>query len=250
VVTEKVALLPALRNIYEPLQVGVMGNRGWASLRSMYTAFQMMLEQQQAECKMIVILYFGDLDPSGAEMSEDFQRRLEIFSDLEERKGGKRLKYTFERIAVTAQQIDKLKLDWIPDREIKDKLLGVSEREAELTGKKKKDPDPNAAAYMAKYQGFVDQHSDEVAGLKSGDDEFSRYKDSIWFPVLELEAVTSLRRKEFRKMARDTVLKRHYDPQIWEENKHLFDRELVTKQVKKRMKDGILDKEEDDKEEE
>jgi hypothetical protein len=234
VVTEKAALKSALERICDPLQVGVMANRGWAGLRKLYSAYKKMLRQQRGPPgdipKEIVILYVGDLDPSGWEMSRDFQRRLHIFNKLNEERGDPILEFTFKRIAVTPEQASELGLNWIPLREIKDKLLGVTAEEAALTGKKKKDPDTNAAAYIARFTDFVEQHRHEVEGIKTGNDKFSQEKDKIWFPVLELEAVTSLKRDYFRKLVKDSILK-HYDKQIWKENKHNFDRRLVVRRI-------------------
>lgn len=135
-------------------------------------------------------------------------------------------------------------LNWIPGRDVKDKLLGISKEEAEYRRKnvpgeseiKKKDPDPNAAKYIAKFKDFIDRHLHEVVSIKTGDDEFSRYKDSIWFPVLELEAVTSLRHAFFRRLIRQAILE-HYDKRIWNQYKDLFNPELVREHAAKRAKE-------------
>jgi hypothetical protein len=43
-------------------------------------------------------------------MSAEFQTRLHIFNKLNEKKGEPHLKFTFERIAVTPEQITELGL--------------------------------------------------------------------------------------------------------------------------------------------
>jgi hypothetical protein len=95
----------AISNIIEPVcskyDVLFMANRGYSSQSAMYEAYQRLLQQQQYG-KNISIIYLGDHDPSGIDMTRDIIDRIGLFLYGEECEFE-----GMERIALNMDQIRK-----------------------------------------------------------------------------------------------------------------------------------------------
>ena len=80
VMVEKEALEGVLIPVCEELQVRLSPNKGYSSASMMYKIGQRLLGKSE-EGKFITIIYLGDHDPSGLDMDEDIENRLELYSD-------------------------------------------------------------------------------------------------------------------------------------------------------------------------
>lgn len=80
VMVEKEALEGVLIPVCEELQVRLSPNKGYSSASMMYKIGQRLLGKSE-EDKFITIIYLGDHDPSGLDMDEDIENRLELYSD-------------------------------------------------------------------------------------------------------------------------------------------------------------------------
>ena len=101
---EKDALSTLLYEAAKPYRVTVCPNRGYSS----YTYIKRVAIDDRLSHvdKPIVILYFGDHDPSGIQMTEDLERRLVKY--------GEGLDIEVERVALTIKQVREYKL--MPNR--------------------------------------------------------------------------------------------------------------------------------------
>lgn len=75
--TEKDALSAILRRSTEKYHIQLVVNKGYTSSSAIYRAYKRCI-QQIREGKKIIILYFGDHDPSGLDMVRDIRERLEF----------------------------------------------------------------------------------------------------------------------------------------------------------------------------
>jgi hypothetical protein len=94
---EKDALAGVFEGVCEELRVPYLSCRGYTSQSEMWRAAQRLVEYEEAG-KEVVILHFGDLDPSGVDMSRDIEKRLGEFGvkDLD-----------FKRLALNQDQIER-----------------------------------------------------------------------------------------------------------------------------------------------
>ena len=95
----------AVSNILEPVcrewDVTFLANRGYSSQSAMYEGYR-RLEEAQALDKRILILYFGDHDPSGVDMTRDIEDRLGLFLyHMEDPFKG------VDRVALNMDQVDE-----------------------------------------------------------------------------------------------------------------------------------------------
>lgn len=75
--TEKDALSNILGKVTNKYTVGLAVNKGYTSSSAIYEAYQRFLTCYRAGQK-VIILYFGDHDPSGLDMVRDVRERLEL----------------------------------------------------------------------------------------------------------------------------------------------------------------------------
>lgn len=75
---EKQALSSVLEPIASKWQVGFSMNKGYSSQTAMYDASKRFIEARESG-KDPVLLYFGDLDPSGEDMVRDIRDRMVTF---------------------------------------------------------------------------------------------------------------------------------------------------------------------------
>ncbi|MHB0922649.1 MAG: hypothetical protein ACYC3H_01620 [Bellilinea sp.] len=81
VMVEKDALSGVLEPVCRELDIGITANKGYSSSSTMYEIGK-RIYQRQREGKTICILYLGDHDPSGIDMTRDVRERLEMYSRL------------------------------------------------------------------------------------------------------------------------------------------------------------------------
>ena len=93
---EKDALSGVLRRITSHYHVNLMVNRGYSSCTAMHDAYE-RLSAKESDGKRCVILYLGDHDPSGMDMTRDVEERLNEFGVHPE----------IRRVALTDAQIKK-----------------------------------------------------------------------------------------------------------------------------------------------
>jgi len=79
VMVEKQALEGVLVPVCRELDVPFTANKGYSSSSTMYEAAQRYIERAE-QGKHLFVLYLGDHDPSGIDMSRDVQDRLELFT--------------------------------------------------------------------------------------------------------------------------------------------------------------------------
>jgi hypothetical protein len=98
VMVEKDALSGVLNPVCRRLDIGITANKGYSSSSTMYEAGKRLLDQWEDD-KKIVILYLGDHDPSGIDMTRDVEERLGLYSSL----GGR---VEIERLALNWDQVE------------------------------------------------------------------------------------------------------------------------------------------------
>ncbi len=76
--TEKDAISDILSRVTRPNTIHLVVNKGYSSSTAMYGAYQRFMRAIEAG-KKIVILYFGDHDPSGLDMIRDIKDRILFF---------------------------------------------------------------------------------------------------------------------------------------------------------------------------
>lgn len=77
---EKDALLGVIEGVCLDLHVPYLACRGYASASEVWQAGHRRLRQRHRAGKRCVILYLGDHDPSGLDMTRDVQARLDVFT--------------------------------------------------------------------------------------------------------------------------------------------------------------------------
>jgi hypothetical protein len=88
----------------DPWDVPLMVTRGYASLSFLHAAGKVI----EACRKPTFLYYFGDYDPSGLDIPRVVEKRLREFAPYAD--------VTFERVAVTPQQIEELSLPTRPTK--------------------------------------------------------------------------------------------------------------------------------------
>lgn len=81
VMVEKQALEGVLLPVCRSLDVPFTANKGYSSSSAMYEAGK-RLSAKHEEGKKIAVIYLGDHDPSGLDMSRDVKERLALFAGL------------------------------------------------------------------------------------------------------------------------------------------------------------------------
>lgn len=101
---EKDALAGVLLDVTEPWDVSLMVTRGYASLSFLHSA----AETIEAAGKPAYIYLLSDFDPSGVDLARNVEKRLHEFAPAAD--------LTFERIAVTREQIEEWQLPTRPTK--------------------------------------------------------------------------------------------------------------------------------------
>lgn len=82
IMVEKDALSSILDPIARELDLPIIANKGYSSSSTMYSIAQGLNEQYYENDREPVIVYLGDHDPSGLDMSRDVEDRLTLLSEL------------------------------------------------------------------------------------------------------------------------------------------------------------------------
>lgn len=77
--TEKDAISNILFRAIDPYHIRLVINKGYTSSSSLYDAYERFVNQINDHGKKIIILYFGDHDPSGIDMVRDIDDRMRTF---------------------------------------------------------------------------------------------------------------------------------------------------------------------------
>jgi hypothetical protein len=83
VMVEKDALSGVLDPICRKLDVGITANKGYSSSSTTYNIAKRIYYKQKAG-KKICVLYLGDHDPSGIDMTRDVKKRLQLYSGIDD----------------------------------------------------------------------------------------------------------------------------------------------------------------------
>jgi len=81
VMVEKDALSGVLQPVCRQLDIGITANKGYSSSSTMYEIGKRIYDQRISG-KNICILYLGDHDPSGIDMTRDVRERLQMYSRI------------------------------------------------------------------------------------------------------------------------------------------------------------------------
>jgi hypothetical protein len=83
VMVEKDALSGVLEPICRQLDIGITANKGYSSSSTMYEIGKRLMYRHCQEKKKICVLYLGDHDPSGIDMTRDVEDRLLMYSTID-----------------------------------------------------------------------------------------------------------------------------------------------------------------------
>ena len=106
VMVEKQALEGVLVPVCRDLDVPFTANKGYSSDSMMYRIGKQLEAKFYEENKLILVVYLGDHDPSGIDMTRDIEERLSMFSGIPDW-GDKPI--IVERAALNMDQIEVLK---------------------------------------------------------------------------------------------------------------------------------------------
>jgi hypothetical protein len=112
VMVEKQALEGVLEPVCKQLDVPFTANKGYSSSSAMYEASKRFLEAAEAG-KELYVVYLGDHDPSGIDMSRDVEERLDLFvktsmNRMDEIGPNEPSAVTMKRVALNMNQIREL----------------------------------------------------------------------------------------------------------------------------------------------
>lgn len=175
VMVEKQALEGVLIPVCRQLDVAFMANKGYSSSSALYELGKNF--GGQIDSKRVVVLYLGDHDPSGIDMTRDVRERLNLFAG-----------YTVEDEIV---EVDRLALNY-------DQVEALN-------------PPPNPAKETdARFEGYVREFGDtcweldaiepnQLAGIVT--EAVQRYRDDgLWNDAVSREKEM---RRELREMAQE-----------------------------------------------
>lgn len=82
VMVEKDALSGVLEPVCRRLDIGITANKGYSSSSTMYEIGKRLYNRRRYDGKQICVIYLGDHDPSGIDMTRDIGERLEMYSGV------------------------------------------------------------------------------------------------------------------------------------------------------------------------
>lgn len=110
---EKDALVGVFERVCRELDVGLLSCRGYTSQSEMWSAAQ-RLRSYRKSGQQIVLLHFGDHDPSGIDMTRDITERLELFGVVLE----------VRRLALNIAQVEQYEPPPNPAKETDSRFAG------------------------------------------------------------------------------------------------------------------------------
>jgi hypothetical protein len=97
VMVEKDALSGVLDPVCRRLDISYTANKGYSSSSTMYEIGKRLAQKFFQEGKKVMMIYLGDHDPSGIDMTRDVMERLRMYADVDD--------IEVERIALNMDQI-------------------------------------------------------------------------------------------------------------------------------------------------
>lgn len=111
---EKQALEGVLQPVCERLHIPFSSNKGYSSATHLYTIGKLLRRKMEDEDKQVCVIYLGDHDPSGIDMTRDVEERLRLFSGMTIIENGETYcntadqdKLVVRRIALNMDQVQK-----------------------------------------------------------------------------------------------------------------------------------------------
>jgi len=141
---EKDALAGVVYEETEPWDVPLMVTRGYPSLSYLYEAAEVIAQRD----KPAFLYYFGDLDPSGIDITKTVERGIREFAPDAE--------IFFERVAVTPQQVKVLGLPTRPTKQTDSRSKNFAGESVEV------DAIP-AAKLLGLVRNCIEKHLDQRA---------------------------------------------------------------------------------------
>lgn len=117
VMVEKQALEGVLIPVCSKLDVRFTANKGYSSASMMYEV-GLRLRKKRSDRKSLVVIYLGDHDPSGIDMTRDVGDRLQMFSGAD---------IDVERVALNMDQVRRLNPPKNPAKETDSRYSGYRE---------------------------------------------------------------------------------------------------------------------------
>lgn len=170
IMVEKDALSGVLEPVANELDIAITANKGYSSSSTMYEIGK-RLAWHKKQGKQITILYLGDHDPSGIDMTRDVQERLETYGRFHRR-------IDLDRLALNWDQIEL----WRPP-----------ENPA-------KESDSRFASYVLQYgESSWELDAVEPAQLANlvRDAVISRRDDDLWTEAVERESTMTQELQRF-----------------------------------------------------
>lgn len=116
---EKDALMGVFERVAHELRVPFFSCRGYMSDSEVWGAAQRLAQKNDAEGKNVVVLHFGDHDPSGIDMSRDIRDRLALFGAPE---------VDVRRLALTMRQVNQYEPPPNPAKETDSRFAGYRDK--------------------------------------------------------------------------------------------------------------------------
>lgn len=145
---EKDALLGVFERISNELRVPFFSCRGYTSDSEVWAAAQRLRQKDFDEEKQVVILHFGDHDPSGLDMTRDIRDRLELFG----------ANVDVKRIALNMDQVERYNPPPNPAKMTDARFIGYAAQYGRQSWELDAlDPTTLAALVRAEVEKLVDQ---------------------------------------------------------------------------------------------
>lgn len=186
---EKQAMHSTFENILEGYQVGIQSSKGFNSISMLYQAAIRLRRIKYKQNREIVILYFGDLDPSGDAMDEDIRDKLDHFGLFHQ--------YTFIRVGVKPEHVQEYDLPEDPDED---------------TAARLNENDTRTRGFIRKYGKLYAIELDALAGKEPEafkqlviDAVEDHFDNEIWVEVKRQYAEAKVKRKLRKRIKQDIL---------------------------------------------
>ena len=194
--TEKQAMYSTFASILKGYDVAIQASKGFNSISMLYQAALRLRHHKYSkdyynsktgESKEAIVLYFGDLDPSGDSMDDDIQSKLRHFG----------VSVKFIRVAVNPDQVEEYNLPAAPD---------------ENTARRLRQNDSRTRGFMSKYGRLYAIELDALAGQEA--DKFKElvinaveehFDEDIWQKVQDEYQENKVTRK-LRKASKEQIV--------------------------------------------
>jgi len=118
---EKDAVTNVVQAACDPFGVDYMANKGYSSDSALYRAAQRIKHHMTYSEQFTIVIYIGDHDPSGIDMTRDLSERMQLF-------GGWKDKFPIYRIALNYDQVEAMSLPPDPAKTADPRGFGYIEK--------------------------------------------------------------------------------------------------------------------------